>query len=249
MRIGIARGGRSRKRSTLRRLLAVAGRGFALVVLLSFLSTLVLRWVPPLGTGVMLERRVAAWWQGEKYQTRYQWVRWERISPYAPLAVVASEDQRFADHHGFDVESIQTALAEHDRGRPLRGASTISQQVAKNVFLWSGRSFIRKGLEIYFTTLIELLWPKRRILEVYLNVVELGDGIFGVEAASQRFFKKPAARLRPDEAALLASVLPSPHRLHADRPSAYVEERRAFILQQMDLIGGLGYLKRLGGKP
>jgi monofunctional biosynthetic peptidoglycan transglycosylase len=244
MRISLRRDRRSGRRSRPIRVLFFAVKALALLVLASILSVVLLRWVPPVTTAVMVERRLSAWWEGRPYQTRYQWVRWDRISPHAGVAVVAAEDQRFAEHHGFDVEAIQDALDEHEHGQRLRGASTISQQVVKNVFLWSSRSFVRKGLEAYVTVLVEATWPKRRILEVYLNVVELGDGIFGVEAASQRFFRKPAARLSPGEAALLAAVLPNPHRLHADRPSAYVEERRAWILQQMDQIGGVGYLKR-----
>jgi monofunctional glycosyltransferase len=204
-----------------------------------------LRWVPPFATGVMVERRVAAWREGRDYELRYRWVAWERISPYAGVAVVSAEDQRFAEHRGFDVDSIREAWDDHERGARLRGASTISQQVAKNLFLWSGRSFIRKGIEAYFTVLIEALWPKRRILEVYLNVAEMGDGVFGVEAASRRYFGKPAARLQPEEAALLAAVLPNPHRLRADRPSAYVERRRSWILQQMIRLGGADYAARL----
>ena len=135
---------------------------------------------------------------------------------------------------------IQKAIDAAEKGRRLRGASTISQQVAKNVFLWSGRSFVRKGLEAYFTVLIELTWSKRRILEVYLNVAEMGDGVFGVEAASQRFFKKPAAKMGPSEAALLAAVLPNPIRFRVNRPSAYVEERRAWILGADGPVGGRG---------
>jgi monofunctional biosynthetic peptidoglycan transglycosylase len=192
----------------------------------------------------MVERRAGALWHQRPYQLRYTWVRCNRISPEAAIAVVASEDQKFADHHGFDVGAIQNAIDEHEKGARLRGASTISQQVAKNLFLWSGRGYVRKGLEAYFTTLLELTWSKRRILEVYLNIVELGDGVFGVEAASQRYFHKPASRLRPEDAALLAAVLPNPLRLRVDHPSAYVEERRAWILQQMGQIGGTGYLKR-----
>jgi monofunctional glycosyltransferase len=149
-----------------------------------------------------------------------------------------------ANHRGFDVESIEKAIDAHERGQRLRGASTISQQVAKNLFLWSGRSYVRKGLEAYFTVLLEFTWSKRRILEVYLNIVELGDGVFGVEAASERYFHKPASRLSTDEAALLAAVLPNPIVLHAGRPSAYVEERRAWIVQQMEQLGGSAYIKR-----
>jgi monofunctional biosynthetic peptidoglycan transglycosylase len=191
-----------------------------------------------------MERRVSALVHGRTYHADYRWVPWSRISPHAALAVIASEDQNFATHHGFDVESIQKAVDAHERGERLRGASTISQQVAKNLFLWSGRSYVRKGLEAYFTALIEVTWSKRRILEVYLNIVELGDGVFGVEAASQRDFHKPASRLTADEAALLAAVLPNPIRLRVSRPSAYVEERRGWIVQQMDQLGGVGYIKQ-----
>ena len=175
---------------------------------------------------------------GKSYPIDYRWVPWDRIARHAGLAVIAAEDQNFPTHHGFDLESLQKAIDAHEKGKRLRGASTISQQVAKNVFLWSGRSFVRKGLEAYFTVLVELMWPKRRILEVYLNVAEMGSGVFGVEAASQRFFRKPAAKLTPSEAALLAAVLPNPIRLRAARPSAYVEARRAWILQQMGQLGG-----------
>ena len=176
--------------------------------------------------------------------TAYQWVGWNRVAPWAPLAAVAAEDQRFAGHRGFDLASIQDALDDYERGRRLRGASTISQQVAKNLFLWSGRSYVRKGLEAYFTTLIEALWPKRRILEVYVNIAEMGDGVFGVEAASQRFFRKSASKLRSDEAALLAAVLPNPRRFRADRPSAFIAGRQASILRQMEQLGGTAYLKQ-----
>ena len=244
MRLAFLRRTPARQRSLPQRLLLLAAKGVAGVVLASVLCTLLLRFVPPLTSGVMIERRIEALYQGRPYRAGYQWVRWDRVAPWAPLAVVAAEDQRFAEHRGFDLESIQNALDEHERGRRLRGASTISQQVAKNLFLWSGRSYVRKGLETYFTALIEVLWSKRRILEVYLNIVELGDGVFGVEAASQRFFRKPASRLRPEEAALLAAVLPNPHRLRVDRPSAFVEERRAWILRQMDQLGGLAYVRQ-----
>jgi monofunctional biosynthetic peptidoglycan transglycosylase len=218
----------------------------ALVVVLvaSMLATLALRWIVPPTTGMMIQRRVEAWRNGRAYHADYRWVPWDRISPQAALAVIAAEDQNFATHHGFDFGSIQKALDAHERGQRLRGASTISQQVAKNVFLWSDRSFVRKGIEAYFTVMIELTWSKRRILEVYLNIVELGDGIYGFEAASLRYFRKPAASLRPEEAALLAAVLPNPLRLKVSAPSAYLEERRAWILQQMGQLGGIAFTKR-----
>lgn len=235
---------RRRPRSLVRRIVYRFVQALALCVVGTVLAVVALRWIPPVTSGVMVEKKLSSVVAGKTYHVDYRWVPWSRISPYAALAVIASEDQNFPKHHGFDFESIQKAMDAHDKGARLRGASTISQQVAKNVFLWSGRSFVRKGLEAGFTVLIEALWPKRRILEVYLNVAELGDGIFGVEAAGQRFFRKPAARLAPAEAAVLAAVLPNPIRLRANRPSAYVEERRAAIMSQMDLLGGTGFLKQ-----
>ena len=240
-----ASGGKAKRpRSRIRRFAVRAGQAVALLLAVSVLATASMRFIPPLTTAVIIERRVNALVHGRAYRVDRRWVPWSRISPRAALAVIASEDQNFATHHGFDVESIQKAIDAHERGQRLRGASTISQQVAKNLFLWTGRSFVRKGLEAYFTALIELTWSKRRILEVYLNVVELGDGVFGVEAASERYFHKPASRLTSEEAALLAAVLPNPIRLRVNRPSAYVEERRDWIVQQMEQLGGVGYIKR-----
>lgn len=236
--------GARRPRSLVRRVLVRALQAIGFCAVATLLAVVVLRFVPPLTTAVMMERRVDAWLTGRAYHVDYRWVRWDRISPQAPLAVIAAEDQNFATHRGFDLDSIQKAIDAHERGRRLRGASTISQQVAKNVFLWSGRSYVRKGLEAAFTVLIEFTWSKRRILEVYLNIVELGDGVFGVEAASQRYFRKPASRLGPEEAALLAAVLPNPIRLRASRPSAYVEERRSWIVQQMAQMGGAAFVRQ-----
>jgi monofunctional biosynthetic peptidoglycan transglycosylase len=166
------------------------------------------------------------------------------ISPQMALAVMAAEDQKFPDHWGFDVAAIEKALS-HNEKRPtrIRGASTLSQQTAKNLFLWDGRSWLRKGLEAGLTSGIELVWTKRRILTVYLNIVEFGDGVFGVEEASQRFFHKPAKRLTAAEAALLAAVLPNPHRFRADAPSGYVAQRQQWIMRQMRQLGGEGFLK------
>lgn len=194
----------------------------------------------------MLGSRIDALVAGERaYRIRYDWVPLERISANAAIAVIASEDQTFAEHFGFDLEMIRKAVDHNAKGRRIRGASTITQQVAKNLFLWSGRSYLRKGLEAWFTIWIEVLWPKSRILEVYLNVAEFGRGIYGVEAASQRFFDKPAKRLTRSEAARLAAVLPNPRRLRADRPSAYVQRRTTTIEAQMRAIGGAAYLKQL----
>jgi monofunctional biosynthetic peptidoglycan transglycosylase len=230
-------------RTALRRLL----RALAIVLVswlaLSWLAVLVLRFVSPWTSAVMMERRVGAWLHGEHdFRLRQHWVPWSQVSSWVPLAMVAGEDQKFPFHHGFDLDSIQDALDDADDGKRLRGASTLSQQTAKNLFLWNGRSFVRKGLEAYFTVLIELSWPKRRILEVYMNIAELGDGIYGVGAASEAYFHVPPARLGPAQAALLAAVLPSPRRLHADRPSAYVQHRTQWIERQMQQLGGPGYL-------
>jgi len=208
-------------------------------------ALLLLRWVPPLTTAFIAQKQVAAWATGDReFRLGYRWTPMREISPYAGLAVVASEDQKFPRHSGFDVEAIEDALEDRERGRRVRGASTISQQVAKNLFLWPGRSFVRKGLEAYLTVLIEALWPKRRILEVYLNIAEMGPGTFGVGAASRRFFGKEPRALTPGEAALLAAVLPNPRRLHADRPSTYVRSRAGWIRRQMDQLGGPSYLEK-----
>jgi monofunctional biosynthetic peptidoglycan transglycosylase len=210
---------------------------------LSWLVVLVLRFVPPWTSAVMMERQLGAWIHGEKdFRLRQHWVPWTQVSAWVPLAMVAGEDQKFPYHHGFDLDSIQDALDDADDGKRLRGASTISQQTAKNLFLWNGRSFVRKGLEAYFTVLIELTWPKRRILEVYMNIAELGNGIYGVGAASEAYYHTSPARLGPAQAARLAAVLPSPRRLHVDRPSAYVQRRTAWIEQQMQQLGGPDYL-------
>ena len=168
----------------------------------------------------------------------------DEISPQMALAVMAAEDQKFPDHWGFDVAAIEKAFSHNER-RPtrIRGASTLSQQTAKNLFLWDGRSWLRKGLEAGLTSGIELVWTKRRILTVYLNIVEFGDGVFGVEEASRRYFNKPAKRLTASEAALLAAVLPNPHRFKANAPSGYVIQRQQWIMRQMRQLGGEGFLK------
>jgi len=196
--------------SRIRRSLIRALQALAIVAGLSILSTLLLRWIPPLTSAVMVERRVGALLSGRAYRTDFRWVPWKRISPQALLAVIAAEDQNFAEHHGFDFQSIRKAIDAHERrGRRLRGASTISQQVAKNLFLWSGRSFVRKGLEAWFTLLIELTWPKRRILEVYLNIAELGTA----SSASRRRAGSILVNRRP---------LWSPGKPRCSRPSCRI---------------------------
>jgi monofunctional biosynthetic peptidoglycan transglycosylase len=193
----------------------------------------------------MLEKRAAYLIQGERHKTiRYRWVGRESISPHMRLAVVAAEDQKFPHHWGFDFESIADAVQEKGARGRLRGASTITQQVARNLFLWPGRSYVRKGLEAYFTVLLEALWSKQRILEVYLNIAEFADGTYGVYTASQTFFGKRSSALDRQDAALLAAVLPNPARLHVRNPSAYVRERAGWIEEQMAHLGP-AYLRNL----
>jgi monofunctional biosynthetic peptidoglycan transglycosylase len=222
----------------------------ALCIVGSVLAVLSLRWINPPFTAFMAEAQIAAWTSRDSnYVFRNSWVDLDRISPNLPLAVVASEDQKFPEHWGFDVAAIEKAYALNQHSHKVRGASTISQQVAKNLFLWSGRSYFRKGLEAYFTLLIESLWPKRRILEVYLNIAEFGYGTYGAEAAAQRFFHKPAARLTRGDSAVLAAVLPNPERLLAAAPSRYVQQRREWILGQMQALGGTEMLGDIDAYP
>ncbi len=214
-------------------------------IAVSVLMVLVLRWLDPPTSAFMLSARAAAIAASDRtYKQRYQWVDYENISRYAPLAVIAAEDQRFPDHWGFDLKSIDDSIREHRNGKAkrLRGASTISQQVAKNLFLWKDQSFVRKGLEAYFTVLIEALWPKQRIIEVYLNVAEFGRGVYGVEAASRHFFGRSARWLGAEQSASLAAVLPNPQRFKVNAPSNYVRGRQMWILSQMRGLGGRSYL-------
>jgi len=213
---------------------------------LSAALVLTMRWVPPVGSAMMVEDAIGHWATGDfSFRLHYQWQPWGRLSRHIKLAVIASEDQKFAFHPGFDFAAIDKALKANQRGRKVRGASTISQQVAKNLFLWPGRSWVRKGLEVWFTVLIEALWPKQRILEVYLNIAEMGPGTYGAEAAAQRFFHKPAKKLTRSQAALLAATLPNPVRYRADKPGRFVLKRQAWILAQMNHLGGAEYIRHV----
>ncbi len=200
-----------------------------------------LRWIAPPGSAFMALDALGV--TGDGTPVANEWTPWAEISPQAALAVVAAEDQRFLSHRGFDLDAIADAIERYRAGERLRGASTISQQVAKNLFLWPGRSYARKALEAYLTVLIEALLPKRRILEIYLNVAELGPGVYGVGAASRRFFGKRPDALTADEAALLAAVLPSPRRLRVEAPSRYLRERQRWIRRQMRQLGGIAHLE------
>ncbi len=216
-------------------LAAVAG-WIALTVLL----VLPWRWIPLPTTAFMLREGI-----GGDATLHYQWVSWDRISPHLAIAAVAAEDQKFPEHFGFDFDSISDAMEEKRRGGRLRGASTISQQVAKNLYLWPGQNLVRKGLEAYFTVAIELLWPKRRILEVYLNVAEFGPGVFGALAASRHAFLREPGDLTPRQAATLVAVLPSPKQMSAASPSEYVMRRAREIQEAVAQLGGAGYLSGL----
>ena len=220
----------------------------AALLLLSIVQVLVLRFVDPPFSSVMALRQTEAWVHGEwSYRVHRRWCDLEQMAASVPISLVAAEDQRFPLHHGFDLQAIEKALDHNARGKRLRGGSTISQQVAKNLFLWQGRSWLRKGLEAWYTVLIEALWPKRRILEMYANVAEFGDGIYGVQAAAQHFWNKDAARLSAAESARLAAVLPSPRRYSAVRPGPFVQRRADWIQRQARQLGGPGYLEQESG--
>jgi monofunctional biosynthetic peptidoglycan transglycosylase len=232
----------------------------ALAMAMSVMQVLALRFIDPPFSSFMAIRQAEAVAAGKLgFRVAYQWRDWRQLSPNLPLALAAAEDQNFARHHGFDFRAIEQAQAHnarmearaHKRGTPvkrLRGASTISQQTAKNLFLWQGRGparWLRKGLEVWYTALIELLWPKQRILEVYANIAEFGDGVYGAQAASRRYFGKDAARLSAAEAARLAAVLPSPRRYDAAKPGPYVQRRTQQIQRQMRQLGGHAWLRTL----
>ncbi|MCX6248179.1 MAG: monofunctional biosynthetic peptidoglycan transglycosylase [Bacteroidetes bacterium] len=209
----------------------------------SVFFVLLYRFVNPPVTPLMLIRNVQQLISGEPLKLKKEWKSLDEISNQLQLAVVASEDNRFLDHNGFDLEAIKRAKNYNDvkQGKKVRGASTISQQTAKNVFLWPDRTWVRKGLEVYFTFLIETVWGKKRIMEVYLNVIETGDGLYGAEAASRKYFNKPALQLSRDQAALLAAILPNPRKWDPSRPSGYLLSRESWILWNMANIGRLWY--------
>jgi len=216
-----------------RRILGILLKVTLAFLALSVLSVIVLRFMAPPFSALMVERRIGSWFAEGKYSPTYKWVSLDKIAPVMSAAVIASEDQKFSDHYGFDIDAIQRAMGHNERSPRTKGASTLTQQTAKNMFLWSSRSWLRKGVEAYFTVLLETFWGKRRILETYLNIVEFGDGIYGVEAAAQYYFRKPASRLNSEEAAILAAVLPNPRRYKVKSPGPYVRDRQQWILQQM----------------
>ena len=210
--------------------------------IISIVSVILFRWIPvPITPFMILQCIEQMIDEKREVKLKKNWVSIEEISPNLQLSVVCSEDQNFLEHSGFDLDAIEKAVKHNKTHKRKRGASTISQQTAKNVFLYDGRNWIRKGFEVYFTFLSELFWSKERIIEVYLNVIEFGDGIYGAEAASQQFFKTSAKNLSRQQAALLAAVLPSPKRFSAKNPSAYVRKRQQWILGQMENFGELKF--------
>tara|TARA_R110002049_G_scaffold181973_3_gene349424 strand:+ start:221 stop:874 length:654 start_codon:yes stop_codon:yes gene_type:complete len=212
-------------------------------ILTSLLVVVPFRWINPPVTMVMMDRWLYS--SNDNFKLKQTWLSWEHIPKQAALAVVTAEDQLFPLHKGFDLDSILKSLRDSDNGGQLRGASTISQQVARNVYLWTGRSWVRKGLEAWFTLLIELTWGKQRILEVYLNIAEWGEGVFGLEAASRYHFGLSANHLSPMQSALLASCLPSPLRYNPAKPSEQIRARAVWNLKQQKRLGGVQWLKKM----
>lgn len=214
----------------------------ALLFVSSILAVLAYKWLPVPVTPLMLIRCCEQMSRGEKVRLKHHWVDMDQgMVPDMALAVVASEDQRFLEHHGFDFDAISKAWDERSRGVRFRGASTISQQTAKNVFLWPGGGWVRKGLEAYFTILIELMWDKHRIMEVYLNSIEMGDGIYGADAVAWQNFGRGADRLTRANCALIAATLPNPLRFCSKEPSRYMLKRQTQIMQQMRNLGELNW--------
>ena len=229
--------GKKKKKKPLR-FMRLLKRVVLIFVAVSIFSVAILRWLPPPTSAFMLQQYVRMGQdRPNDVKIRYRWVNHEDISPHAARAVIAAEDQKFPYHWGFDREAIIEAWEDRRNGTRMRGASTITQQVAKNLFLWPGKSFVRKGIEAYFTVLIEAFWPKTRIVEVYLNIAQFGRGIFGIAEASKIFFDKTPSQLTRKECALLAAALPNPLRLRIDRPSDYMQQRIDWILNEMNRIG------------
>lgn len=226
----------SAKKSIFRRILKIMRFAVFFFFISTILVTIVYRFIPPPATPLMMVRLVEQVTDGDEMKMAKDWVKLKDISPAMVQAVIASEDNNYMFHYGIDFDAIKKARELNKRSKVLRGASTISQQTAKNVFLWPDRTWLRKGLEVYFTGLIEIFWGKRRIMEVYLNVIEMGDGIYGVEMASQLYFSKPASDLSKGEAALIAAVLPNPRRWSPSAPTSYIQKKQQRILRAMGRI-------------
>ncbi|MCX7546535.1 monofunctional biosynthetic peptidoglycan transglycosylase [Xanthomarina sp. F1114] len=213
------------------------------IIILSIGLVFLYKWVPVPVTPLMLIREVENYQNERPLTWEHDWVSIDKISKNLQLAVICSEDQNFLNHNGFDMDAIEKAYENNKKGKRIKGASTISQQTAKNVFLWPERSWFRKGLEVYLTFLIENIWSKERIIEVYLNSIEMGNGIYGAEAAASYWYNKPASKLSQYEAASIAAILPNPLRFKANPASNYIESRKLWIVRQMGYFGTLEYKK------
>jgi monofunctional biosynthetic peptidoglycan transglycosylase len=224
-----------------RKLLRIIKKIIIWFFIISIGLVVLFKWVPVPFTYTMISRSVGMMVDGKEVVWQRDWVSLEKISPNLPQAVVASEDNLFTTHNGFSMNAIKKAMEANKKGKKLRGGSTISQQTAKNVFLWQGRNWIRKGFEVYFTFLIELIWGKERIMEVYLNSIEMGNGIYGAEAASQYWYHKSAKNLSTQEAAGIAAILPNPRKFKASNSSSYINRRKASIQSLMRKISKVDY--------
>lgn len=230
-----------KKKPLLKRISLIVGKIILWFVLVSVLWVLAYRFINPPITLLMVQRNWERKADGKPAKIEKKWVKFEDISDNMKRAAVSAEDQLFLQHMGFDIKAIEKAYANNAKGKKVRGGSTISQQTAKNVFLWSSRSFIRKGFEAYFTLLIELLWSKERILEVYLNVIEMGDGIYGTEAAAQAYYGKSCHKLTKGEAALIAACFPNPRRWTPNKATGYIRHRQYLIMRNMRRLGPLDF--------
>lgn len=216
------------------------------LVAISILSVLSLRWIHPITSSFMMQRQLRAFFNGEQtFNLRYDWVDYEKISPYIKLAAITSEDQNFPNHVGFALEQIKKVIENYTNGGDLRGASTITQQTAKNLYLYPAQNFFRKGLEAYFTILLELLLSKERILEIYLNIAAFGNGVYGVKAATARYFNTRPIHLTKYQSALMVTALPNPDDYNLEAPSGYMRRRAQWVMRYMNLLGGKSYLKQL----
>lgn len=225
----------------IKKILRVIGKAMLWFFALSILSVIIFKFVPVPFTPLMITRAIDQKLDGQEMTSSHHWVPIEHISKNLQKAVIASEDANFLTHNGFDFKAIEKAMENNEKGKKLKGGSTISQQTAKNVFLWQGRSYLRKGLEAYFTILIEIIWGKERIMEVYLNSIEMGTGVYGAEAAAKHWYGKSASELSKREAAGIAAILPNPRKFKASNSSSYIERRKTRIVKHMGYIGKLDY--------
>ena len=229
------------KQPLLKKITSILSRILIWFLSVSVLWVLAYRFINPPMTLLMITRNMERKSDGKDFKTDKKWVRFEDISDNMKRAAVSAEDQKFLKHMGFDIKAIERAYASNEKGKKIKGGSTISQQTAKNVFLWPGRSYVRKGFEAYFTLLIEMLWSKERILEVYLNVIEMGDGIYGAEAASQTYFNKSCKDLTKSQAALIAACFPNPLKWTPSHPTRYIRHKQRVIMQIMRRLGPLDF--------